>query len=237
MTLTSLHPSVQSSWLRSAHAARVRLAQCSWRSTLSAACADSPAAGPRCINIQPGQLNAKPTMGLLAADITAVPLIIARHERSTDPRDMRASQQSAGQLRLTCQHHSLRDVGQLASRRPHRLRTSHRPSLPRSAPRPVAGVTGRPRRRDLQNLLAVPDRTGQLQPGRPAMPGRPAIIQQLRASSPISSPLASWPQHCRVSRRGTQPPGTGVRQRRGPGIIPCRGSSHCGILTVPDGPS
>ena len=49
-------------------------------------------------------------------------------------------------------------------------------------PVPVIEVTGRPGRRDVQNLLVVPDRTGQqmLQPVRPAVPGRlgdrPAVM-------------------------------------------------------------
>jgi hypothetical protein len=47
---------------------------------------------------------------------------------------------------------------------------------------PVIEVTDRPRRSDVQDLLVVPDRTGQqvLQPVRPAMPGRlgdrPAVV-------------------------------------------------------------
>ena len=46
---------------------------------------------------------------------------------------------------------------------------------------PVIEVTGRPSRRDTQDLLLVPDRTGQqvLQPARPAIPAASAIVQQL----------------------------------------------------------
>ena len=46
---------------------------------------------------------------------------------------------------------------------------------------PVIEMTGRPRRRDVQHLLVVPDRAGQqvLQPVRPACPAASAIVQQL----------------------------------------------------------
>ena len=55
---------------------------------------------------------------------------------------------------------------------------------------PVIKVTGRPGRRDVQDLLVVPDRPGQqvLQPVRPAMPHRLGDRLAVAVVSSISSP-------------------------------------------------
>ena len=100
----------------------------------------------------------------------------------------------------------------------------------------VIEVADRPCRRDVQDLLVVPDRAGQqvLQPVRPAMAhrlgDRPAVVivqfhQQAAYHLPAALPglpPGKAPGH----------PSQQVRQQRGPGIIRYRGSSDCRILIV-----
>jgi site-specific DNA recombinase len=101
---------------------------------------------------------------------------------------------------------------------------------------PVIEVTGRPGRRDVQDLLVVPDRAAQqvLQPVRPAMShrlgDRPAIVIVQFHQQPADHLGAGLPG---------LPPGKApghpyqqVRQQRGPGIIGYRGSSDCRVLIV-----
>ena len=101
---------------------------------------------------------------------------------------------------------------------------------------PVIEVTGRPRRRDVQDLLVVPDRTGQqvLQPVRPAMPDRlgdrPAVVIvqfHQQAADHLAAALPGLPP----GKAPGHPPQQ-VRQQRGPGIIGYRGSSDCRVLVV-----
>ena len=97
-------------------------------------------------------------------------------------------------------------------------------------------MTDRSRRRDVQDLLVVPDRTRQqmLQPVRPAVPGRlgdrPAVVIVQLHDQPAHHLAAALPR---------LPPGKAprhlpqqVRQQRGPGIIRYRDSSDCRILIV-----
>jgi hypothetical protein len=64
---------------------------------------------------------------------------------------------------------------------------------------PVIEIPRRPRRRDVQHLLVVPDRTGQqvLQPVRPAMPGRlgdgPAVAIVQLHRQPVHHLAAALP--------------------------------------------
>ena len=101
---------------------------------------------------------------------------------------------------------------------------------------PVIEVTGRPRRRDVQDLLVVPDRARQqvLQPVRPAMPGRlgdrPAVVIFQLHQQPADHLAAALPGLPPGKAPGHPP--QQVRQQRGPGIIGYRGSSDCRVLIV-----
>jgi hypothetical protein len=106
---------------------------------------------------------------------------------------------------------------------------------------PVIEVTSRPYRREIQDLLVVPDRTGQqvLQPVRPAVPGRlgdgPAVVIvqfHQQAADHLAAGLPGLPP----GKAPSDPPQQ-VRQQRGPGIIGYRGSSDCRILIVSHNPS
>jgi hypothetical protein len=100
----------------------------------------------------------------------------------------------------------------------------------------VIEVTGRPGRRDVQDLLVVPDRAGQqvLQPVRPAVPGRlrdgPAVVIvqfHQQAADHLAAALPGLP----AGKASGHPPEQ-VRQQRGPGLIGYRGSSDCRVLVV-----
>jgi len=103
-------------------------------------------------------------------------------------------------------------------------------------PIPVIKVADRPRRRDIQDLLVVPDRTGQemLQPVRPAVPGRlgdrPAVVIVQFHQQPADHLAAALPGLPPGKAPGHLP--EQIRQQRGPGIIRYRGSSDCRILIV-----
>jgi hypothetical protein len=105
----------------------------------------------------------------------------------------------------------------------------------------VIEMPGRPRRRDVQDPLVVPDRTGQqvLQPVRPAMPhrlgDRPAVV---------IVQLHQQPAHHLATRLPGLPPGKApshppqqISQQRGPGLIRYRGSRDSRILIVSHNPS
>ncbi len=102
---------------------------------------------------------------------------------------------------------------------------------------PVIEMADRPGRRDVQDLLVIPDRTRQevLQPVRPAMPSRlgdrlAVMIVQLhqQAAEHLAAALPGLP-----SGKAPGDPPQQVRQQSGPGIIGYRGSSDCRILIVP----
>jgi hypothetical protein len=105
----------------------------------------------------------------------------------------------------------------------------------------VIEVTDRPGRRDVQNLLVVPDRTRQqvLQPVRSAVPGRlgdrlAVVIVEFHQQSAdhLAAGLPGLPAGKAPGRPSQQ-----VRQQRGPGIIGYRGSRGCRILIVSHNPS
>jgi site-specific DNA recombinase len=106
---------------------------------------------------------------------------------------------------------------------------------------PVVEMPGRPRRRDVQDLLVVPDRPGQqvLQPVRPAMPGRlgdrPAVVIVQLHQQPAHH-LAAGLTGLPPGKTPGHPPQQ-IRQQRGPGIIGYRGSSGCRVLIVSHNPS
>ena len=97
-------------------------------------------------------------------------------------------------------------------------------------------MADRPRRRDVQDLLVVPDRTGQqvLQPVRPAVPGRlgdrPAVMIFQFHQQPAGHLAAALPGLPPGKTPGHLP--QQIRQQRGPGIIRYRGSSGCRVLVV-----
>jgi hypothetical protein len=101
---------------------------------------------------------------------------------------------------------------------------------------PVIEVPGRPRRRDIQDSLVVPDRTGQqvLQPVRAAVPDRlgdrPAVVIVQLHQQPAHHLAAALPGLPPGKAPGHPP--QQVRQRRGPGLIGYRGSSGCRVLVV-----
>jgi hypothetical protein len=108
-------------------------------------------------------------------------------------------------------------------------------------PIPVIEMADRPCRRDVQDLLVVPDRTRQqmLQPVRPAMPGRlgdrPAVVIFQLHQQPADHLAAGLPGLPPGKAPGH--PSQQVRQQRGPGIIRYRGSSDCRVLIVSHNPS
>ena len=103
------------------------------------------------------------------------------------------------------------------------------------SPIPVIEVPGRPRRRDVQDLLVVPDCTRQeMLPVRPAVPGRlgdrlAVVIVQLhqQPDGHLAAALPGLPPGKTAGHPSQQ-----IRQQRGPGIIRYRGSSDCRILIV-----
>jgi hypothetical protein len=105
----------------------------------------------------------------------------------------------------------------------------------------VIEMPRRPRRRDVQHLLLVPDRTRQqvVQPVRPAMPGRlgdrPAVVIFQLHQQPADHLAAGLPGLPPGKAPGDPP--QQVRQQRGPGIIGYRDSRDCRILIVPHNPS
>ena len=105
----------------------------------------------------------------------------------------------------------------------------------------VIEVTDRPGRRDVQDLLVVPDRARQqvLQPVRPAMPGRlgdrPAVVIFQLHQQPADHLAAGLPGLPAGKAPGD--PAQQICQQRGPGIIGYRGSSDCRVLIVSHNPS
>jgi hypothetical protein len=98
---------------------------------------------------------------------------------------------------------------------------------------PVIKVTGRPDRRDVQDLLVIPDRTGQqmLQPVRTAVPhrlgDRPAVVVFKFHQQPADHLAARLPGLPAGKAPGD--PRQQICQQRGPGIIRYGGSSDCRI--------